>query len=160
MATLQISKINFGKLDARDEFIDDIKDGGKFFTDSFLFPKNLNLDEFHHRKFDLICGAKGTGKTALLRFIYQDANKHRFDTHFICFKDEITEADKAKMSSDVGFKVIEDNRRDLARFKVSQDFENPMRWFLFKILYDALENKQQTSVTRDKNLKSFLSAVT
>jgi hypothetical protein len=83
---LKLKDLYFGEVDAKYEVISgDDNDIEKFFR-SFLIPNNLVMNEFLDGKITYIIGLKGTGKTALLRYISLEAKHRGYNTCFILFK--------------------------------------------------------------------------
>ncbi len=73
---MRISDVNFGSIDAKHEVDGRTPEEIRYFEDSYVLPPNINLDEYYlSGKKYYISGLKGTGKTALLRFIQIKADK-------------------------------------------------------------------------------------
>ncbi|WP_204281819.1 hypothetical protein, partial [Serratia marcescens] len=85
---MKISDVNFGSIDAKHEVDGRTPAEIKYFEDSYVLPPNINLDDYLNGKKYYISGLKGTGKTALLRFIQIKADKKNIKTSFILFKSE------------------------------------------------------------------------
>lgn len=65
-AVLELGKIAFGKTDAFNELSEF---GAVYFLDSFVINDKYQLSNFVKGKKYYICGKKGTGKTAFLRYL-------------------------------------------------------------------------------------------
>ncbi len=63
---LQIKDIRFGKIDAHNE-LQDL--GEDFYIESFLVYDKYKIDSFLSGENCFICGNKGTGKTAFLKYL-------------------------------------------------------------------------------------------
>ncbi|WP_407298093.1 hypothetical protein [Klebsiella quasipneumoniae] len=72
---MRISDVNFGSIDAKHEVDGRTPEEIRYFEDSYVLPPNINLDDYLSGKKYYISGLKGTGKTALLRFIQIKADK-------------------------------------------------------------------------------------
>ena len=77
---LMLKDLYLGTIDAKNELINESEDEIKRFEDSFLLPENIILDDFLNLKRYFIVGLKGTGKTALLRYLALKANQ-KINTH-------------------------------------------------------------------------------
>lgn len=92
METLPIEKIIFGKTDAYKELMEF---GKEYFVDSFVSNPKYHIDEFLSGGRYYICGKKGTGKSAFLRYLeykFQQQNENLVFT--IRFKSEFDQIDK------------------------------------------------------------------
>lgn len=69
MSQLKLKDIFIGKTDAKNEFIENSASEKEVFLRSFLKPDNLVEDDFLQGKRYYITGLKGTGKTALMRYL-------------------------------------------------------------------------------------------
>ena len=68
MKRLTLKDLFIGKLDAKNETLVNNKDKERF-LDGFMLPENVNVESFLSGKRCFIVGLKGTGKTALLKYI-------------------------------------------------------------------------------------------
>lgn len=94
---MEISKIEFGSIDARNEIITRSESKKKLFLDSFVLPPSFKFSELLDGEKYLICGPKGSGKTAFLRYLHSSVTTSDADlSRFIVFRDEVTgqQADK------------------------------------------------------------------
>ena len=66
MGKLQLNQIVFGKTDAFNELS---AFGQEFFVNSFVSNPKYHVDEFVSGNRFFICGTKGTGKSALLKYL-------------------------------------------------------------------------------------------
>ena len=94
-SNLALSKISFGKTDAFNELSEL---GSEYFLDCFVINNKYRLSEFLEGKKYYICGKKGTGKTAFLRYLEcqlcTDAENLVIP---IRFKSEFDETDKIQL---------------------------------------------------------------
>lgn len=97
MCNIKIKDLYTGKPDAKDEIeIGNIKN----FVDSFILPPNWEIDRMLTSPCFFVTGYKGTGKTALLRYI-EDVIKRRFPyscSSFILFKEDFPEIKRRELS--------------------------------------------------------------
>src|SRR5690606_30104733 len=75
LRTLQLKDIFVGKTDAKNEFIENSTSEISKFIDSYLIPENITIEDFEKGSKYYITGLKGTGKTALLRYLEVSFNK-------------------------------------------------------------------------------------
>jgi len=94
-----ISNLHIGSVDAKNELIDESPASKQKFYDAFLVPENIVVDKFLNGQQFFILGLKGTGKTALLRYIAIEVEKKNFKTHFVLFKTHFTEEDRDTFKS-------------------------------------------------------------
>ena len=94
---MTINKFHFGNTDARSEILNRDVKKKEFFIESFYVPAKLRVDDFIEGNKYFIFGPKGTGKTALLRYINEKLNPENNLTSFVVFKEEISEDDKICM---------------------------------------------------------------
>lgn len=93
--SLDLGKISFGKTDAFNELSEL---GSDFFLDSFVVNEKYRLSDFLDGKKYYICGKKGTGKTAFLRYLECRLRDEAENLVIpIRFKSEFDETDKAQL---------------------------------------------------------------
>jgi len=93
--SLLLGEIYFGKRDALNEVDDD--DGIELFLSTFTSPQGIDIEDYLTGKKFFIRGRRGTGKTALLRYIAQRYLTGEQDAcSFILFK-EMGDAERAKL---------------------------------------------------------------
>lgn len=93
--SLELKRISFGMTDAFNELSEL---GPEYFLDSFVVNDKYRLSEFLEGKKYYICGKKGTGKTAFLRYLEcQLRNNTENLVVPIRFKSELDETDKAQL---------------------------------------------------------------
>ncbi len=92
MQGLPIEKIVFGKTDAFKELQ---ACGQDYFVNSFVSNPKYHIDEFLNGQRYYICGKKGTGKSAFLRYLEYEFSKKTNNLVFsIRFKSEFDQIDK------------------------------------------------------------------
>lgn len=96
-SVLNIEKIVFGKTDAFNELTEL---GPDYFLDSFVVNEKYRLQDFLSGEKYYICGKKGTGKTAFLRYLECKLKENPENLVIpIRFKSEFDETDKAQLMS-------------------------------------------------------------
>lgn len=88
---LRLRDLQMGQTDAKNELINDTPAERKLFCDSFLMPENVRISDFETGRKYFILGLKGTGKTALLRYIDINLQDRGFASSFILFKSDFKE---------------------------------------------------------------------
>ncbi|MCM1303330.1 MAG: hypothetical protein NC305_17435 [Lachnospiraceae bacterium] len=95
MEKLQITDIKFGKIDAHNE-LEEV--GEDFYIDSFLEYDKYKINSFINGENYFICGNKGTGKTALLKYLECTLSKDAQNLVIpVRFKSQIDSMDKKNM---------------------------------------------------------------
>jgi len=157
LKTLQLKDIFVGKTDAKNEFVgvnDDIKNK---FIDSYLIPENIIIDDFHEGKKFIVTGLKGTGKTALLRYLEVSFQKKMHSSSFILFKSDFSDEDKAAFSKAAATTSISE-KNDSTEF--NEDFENVWEWFLHKHVVRISKDHAFAFFEKDKNWEKYCKCVT
>ncbi|WP_152536050.1 P-loop ATPase, Sll1717 family [Mesorhizobium loti] len=98
--------INFGKTDAKSAMITRDKDAKQLFLNSFVLPSSLEMDSVSNGDRYLIYGAKGSGKTALLRYAREEFQQAGNPTKFIVFSEDIPQQDFEKVATGVDIENI------------------------------------------------------
>ena len=84
---MELKNIYFGATDAKNELRDNSIESNQRFEKAFLLPENINIDSFRKGDKFIIYGMKGTGKTALLRYLEIVLKKdENIKTSFVLFK--------------------------------------------------------------------------
>lgn len=137
---LKLKDIYFGAIDAKHELLNDSQEERENFYNSFLTPQSVNKDDFYNGKKYYVYGLKGTGKTALLRFLNIEFEKvANVYTSFILFKSDFSEDDKKDFNRAASLAYntsqIDTNIND------EHDFEQIWRWFLHRHIVETIESK-------------------
>jgi energy-coupling factor transporter ATP-binding protein EcfA2 len=123
-------RINFnqlitGKTDAKNEVLLNNPDSINKFKEIFVLPQGFSSADFFRGDRYVICGLKGTGKTALLRYLALSLPE-KFNANFIYFKSDLKEDDREEIEKLSTFIV-----GDGSEFKRS-DYEKAWRWFFLR----------------------------
>jgi hypothetical protein len=131
---ITINDLRFGDTDARSEILSRDVTKKEFFIDSFYVPAKLKVDDFIKGRKYFISGQKGTGKTALLRYINEQLDTQNNLTSFVVFKEQVTERDKQEMFA-----------KNVALYDApkhaEKDLLNVWRCFLHREIMRLLEEK-------------------
>lgn len=149
---LVLNDFYFGQPDAKDEIIsNDEKDIRRFFL-SFLTPENFLIDDYIFGKTLFISGFKGTGKTALLRYIAIDAENRGYLTSITLFKSNFDNQDKKDFSH--AARVISPDINDKT-FSSEEDYSLVWRWFLYKQIAGTIDEKEEHIFKKNKHWNKF-----
>lgn len=129
ITTLQLRDLFVGKTDAKNELSNNTELDNERFLNSFLVPDNIAVADFLEGKRYFITGLKGTGKTALLRYLDLLISKRlNSKTAFILFKSDFTDEDKVAFSKAANTFLSEKNDD----IDYEEDFVNVWQWFLHR----------------------------
>lgn len=135
---MQLKDINFGKVDAKNELTEDSDIQKHQFEQAYLVPDYIDIDALKDGRKYIISGMKGTGKTALLRYVDIQLRKNLNNmTSFILFKSDFSAEDKK------GFYAKAENIVDEKEFKCysdMRDYESMWKWFFFNYIYNCIQN--------------------
>jgi hypothetical protein len=154
---LHIKDIFVGKIDAKNELIENTSKENERFIDSFLIPENIDIREYIDGKRYYITGLKGTGKTALLRYIALSVEKEKqADISFILFKSDFTDEDKTAFSKAANTFVAINNEEDFD----DEDFLNVWQWFLHRQIVYCSKNANESFFINDIEWKRYKECIT
>lgn len=154
---MNISNLHIGSVDAKNELIDESPTSKQQFYDSFLVPENIVVDKFLNGQQFFILGLKGTGKTALLRYIAIEAEKKNFKTHFVLFKTNFTEEDRDTFKR-AAYTVA--NTSEINSDEVGDDYVSIWQWFFHREIVKFIkENKDYHIFEDDNNLEKYIACV-
>ncbi|NAN52690.1 hypothetical protein EX349_15925 [Pseudomonas protegens] len=134
---MKVSDIYFGSIDAKHEVEGRTPEEVKYFEDSFVLPPNINLEKYFNAKKYYVSGLKGTGKTALLRYIQIKADKENIRTSFILFKSEFDSYERDSLHNSI-YAITPKPDSDS---KTSFDYEQAWRMYLYKTIVTLSESK-------------------
>lgn len=106
MQYVRRQSISFGKTDAKSAIVTRDPEAKKLFFDSFVMPVNIKLDEIASGDRFLLYGSKGSGKTALLRYLMEEQKKLGNPTKFIVFSEDISQNDFSTILSDLDIRSV------------------------------------------------------
>lgn len=155
MEKLLLKDIFFGQTDAKNEFMTDSEEEKNTFMQGFLLPDVIDLNAFRNGKKFFISGLKGTGKTALMRYIslYLE-REYKSNTHFFLFKEKMTDDTKAKLTRGSDWIGIRSGRDS-----DQKDYVAIWEWFIFRKIVEVCEDNNIELFKDDKNWRQFVSVV-
>lgn len=156
---LHLEDLYLGNIDAKHELLSNSEDERMRFSNSFFMPENINLDDYLNGQKYFVTGLKGTGKTALLRYIAIKAESElNAQTLFILFKSDIKEQDRKDFSKAANT-VIANNNSDNIDSIDNIDYEDVWRWFLHRHIVEVIENRNILVFKDDRNWKKYATCV-
>lgn len=142
---VRLQDLFLGSIDAKNDILSPNSQTAQAFEDSFVVPKDFSTTRFEEGRIQFAVGTKGTGKTALLRWL-ERRRQHKGDkTDFVLFKSDILEEDRIRMSRAVAFSVVSQKEgfRDF-----HQDFKYAWMVFALKRIAEIIFN-DPTLVAKD-----------
>lgn len=148
---LELRDLYLGEIDAKDELIMNSEEEKEKFSKAFLVPENIILDDFLSGRYYYLTGLKGTGKTALLRYIsiYAEKKMNAFST-YILFKSEFNKYDKDDMEDAVRATVIENSG-----LEDEVDFESVWRWIIHRHIVKNILKNNINVFSKDKHWNKY-----
>lgn len=104
--TVKRSAITFGEIDAKNALITRDKEARRLFLEAFVLPSSVDMNAILRGDKFLIYGAKGSGKTALLRYVMEEQDKNNNASKFIIFNEDITEQEFNKIGEKIDFDTV------------------------------------------------------
>lgn len=155
MEKLLLKDIFFGQTDAKNEFRADTMEEKETFMQGFLLPDVIDLERFRDGKDFFITGLKGTGKTALMRYIslYLE-KKYGSNTHFFLFKEKMTEDIKSKFTRGADWISIKSGGDSNQK-----DYVAIWEWFILRKIVEICEENNIELFKDDRNWSQFVSVV-
>jgi len=131
---LRLKDIYLGSIDAKNELLANSPDERARFTASFVVPPNLTIEEFVDREKYYVLGLKGTGKTALLRYISIRLEEiEKAYSSFVLFKSDIDEDTRTEFGKTARLLFATANPESFE----GTDFEAIWRWFIYRKIVEA-----------------------
>lgn len=149
---LKLKNIHLGKIDAKNDLLYCTPDEVRQFKSSFVTPPSLNVEDYYNRNKYYVTGLKGTGKTALLRYISlkldEDVNSA---SAFILFKSDIDEDLRKDFAKAARVQVAEENSSDYG----GNDYETVWRWFIYRKIAGSMQDSNVKAFQRNENFNKF-----
>lgn len=143
-----LKDISFGDVDAKNEILKQQRAGERDFFTSYSIPQTIDLEQFENGQKHFILGLKGTGKTALLRYLHDKVKESGCMSELLLFKSHVTEEDRQKLSAGAGFQIV--GTGDVSTF--IQDFKEPWKWFIYQKIASTLKS---SGVNSDSAIKLY-----
>jgi len=158
--SVRIRDLDIGKIDASNELIDNSGENIERFKMSFLMPQSIKIKLLLDGEKYFVSGMKGTGKTALLRYIDLTMQKeYKAITTFVLFKSDISEEDKINFAQSVRVLLVKDFKKSLAEKQYIQDYETVWELFFHRLIVQQLSDVANGPFLDDKNNKTYIKHV-
>lgn len=145
---LPLKDLIFGYQDAKTEFQKD----ESFFIKSFLLPPDFPVESYYTGEKCFILGPKGSGKTALLNYIYSELQKNNSSCKFILYKSDINDDDREDF-------LMQLDSIDISSMSdeeiIALNFQNI--WQLY--FHQQIVKEAPSCFVKNKNWKRYVSAV-
>lgn len=153
---LQIKDIPLGSTDAKNEVLSSTPEEVNRFLSSFVSPPALAIEKFLNRQKYYVVGLKGTGKTALLRYVSLKLEEdERSVSTFVLFKSEVDEDLRKDFARAARVQLVDENSESFE----GDDFETVWRWFIYRKIAAAIQEKHATPFQDNLKLNSFVALV-
>jgi len=147
------SEITFGEIDAKNALVTRDKAARRLFLDAFVLPSSVDMDAILRGDRFLIYGAKGSGKTALLRYVMEDQEKKKNASKFIIFNEDITDQEFEKIGDKIDFDTV-------LKPDIADSINVRSMWDIFIIgkICDMLSNRTDIfdDVSKSNKLKNII----
>ena len=134
---MQIGKIEFGEIDAKNEVLKQKRVGKSIFKNSFQVPPRINVDNLLSGENYFVVGKKGCGKTALLLYVQELGAEKGWSTETIFFRSGISEPERQGFLAGTSYEVIEID----GKTKVDYDFIFNWLWLIYSNILRRIEEK-------------------
>lgn len=153
---LKLKDIYLGSTDAKNEMLSNSPEELRRFVDSFVVPPALAIDKFTDRSKYYVVGLKGTGKTALLRYIsIKLEDEFSSISTFVLFKSEVDEDLRKDFSKAARVQVVSENSDAFE----GDDVEAVWRWFIYRKIAAIIQEKKVDAFQDNLNLAKFIAVV-
>jgi hypothetical protein len=153
---LKLKEIPFGSTDAKNEVLSSTPEEIRRFLSSFVTPPALTIDRFLSKQKYYVVGLKGTGKTALLRYISLKLEEdEKSASCFVLFKTDVDEDLKKDFSRAARVQLVTENSEAYD----GDDFETVWRWFIYRKIASIIQDGVAQPFQDNANLASFLALV-
>lgn len=161
---MQVGKIEFGEIDAKNEVFKQRRAGKSVFRTSFQEPPGIDIQAMLKGESFFVTGQKGCGKTALLLYLQEEASSKGWSTETILFRSGISEQERQHILAGTQFSVIDFREKN----KVEYDFLFNWLWVIYASILRRIEPdwvfegkdilsdlKNILRVTNETNIKAF-----
>lgn len=154
---LKISDIFLGSTDAKNEVLGNEPNEIERFKNSFVVPPSLDIEKFSRRDKYFVVGLKGTGKTALLRYISLKLEDGiNAASKFVLFKTDIDEDLRKDLSRAARVQLVDENSDSFE----GDDVETVWRWFIYRKIAEIIEQADIRVFQKNAKLSEFCAILT
>lgn len=149
---MKLKDIPLGTTDAKNELLNFSPEEMQRFENSFVAPPALNVNSYLNKSKYYVVGLKGTGKTALLRYISIKLDQEdNTSSVFVLFKSDLDEDLRKDFSKAARVQVAEEN----AAGYEGNDFETVWRWFIYRKIVGSINDLDTAIFQRNECLSEF-----
>lgn len=150
---MKLKDIHFGSIDAKHDIEGRSPEEIQYFEDTFILPPNVDINDYLLSKKYYISGLKGTGKTALLRYIQIKAEKLGYKTNFILFKSDFDTYERKAFHNSLMAEVprAPENSDDILDY----DYEQAWRMYFYQTIVTLAKNDRLTPFQDNAIWKDF-----
>ncbi|MGN4071769.1 P-loop ATPase, Sll1717 family [Burkholderia gladioli] len=153
---LLLRDIYIGSTDAKNEVLANSPEEISRFMRLYVTPPALSIEKFANRQKYYISGLKGTGKTALLRYVALKLDEtQNAVSRFILFKSDVDEDMRSDFSKAARVQVVHENSAEAD----GPDFELVWRWFIYRKIAELVTSESDHSFQRNGKLAEFCELV-
>lgn len=154
---LKIRDIYLGSTDAKNEVLGNEPSEIERFIKSFVLPPSLDILKFSRRNKYFVVGLKGTGKTALLRYISLKLEDGvNSVSKFVLFKTDIDEDLRKDFTRAARVQLVDENSESFE----GDDVETVWRWFIYRKIAEIVEQGDVQLFQKNANLSAFCAILT
>ena len=153
MPVKKLGDLDFGAQEAASEVVSNNRQKRAIFDAAFVVPPGVDLDQYRRGELYFVTGRKGTGKTALLRYLHSHFDQKNTFSHFIVFNNDIKTREKEDIFKSAG--IVVNKHPDLNPGTV--EVVDGWLIYMFRELTRLLE-RNPASVTSKPALRTFLDA--
>lgn len=132
---MEVGKISFGEIDAKNEVLKQQRVGKTIFKNSFQNPPGIDIDSLLSGENYYIIGQKGCGKTALLLYLQDLCEERNWSTETIFFRSGVSEPERQEVLAGTPYKMIEVDGQS----KVHYDFVFNWLWLIYSNILRRVE---------------------
>ena len=153
MPVKRLGELDFGALGADAEVVSNNKQKRSIFDAAFVVPPGIDVNQYRRGELYFVTGRKGTGKTALLRYLHSHFDQKTTYSHFVVYRDDIKTREKEDIFKSAGIVVNKHPDLDPGTIEVVDG------WliYMFRELTRLLE-RHSDAVTSKAALRTFLDA--
>ncbi len=151
MSVKRLGELDFGALGADAEVVSNNKQKRLIFDAAFVVPPGIDVDQYRRGELYFVTGRKGTGKTALLRYLHSHFDQKNTFSHFVVYRDDIKTREKDDIFNSAG--IVVNKHPDLDPGTV--DVVDGWLIYMFRELTRLVE-RHSSSVTSKPALRTFL----
>lgn len=135
---IELGRIQFGDIDAKNEVTKQNRTGSSVFYKSFQVPPSVNLDSLTSGGQYFVRGQKGCGKTALLLHVEEVLRGSGANTQIVLFRTGVGETERAKLANGRSITTFFND----GKLRAEYDYTTNWLWFIYKNLLRMIDPDQ------------------